>query len=400
METSQLRAYFSGIRFSPLFIVFSGPVQPPSQPNYMDTAPISATMNAHEHIEQLNRLVASLRSQLEGQSAVPSSSSSSAPSINSISAAGVDTSGHSALANGAGGSDLGSLYAQQRSQKLCLRAGGEGRQLPRYLEIHRDTCSTAIPPLPGGRTTSDKPAYSSTPASHKAVVQESVGSVASVSSSTIPSKQSPLPSMEAIISPLSSSGALSASIPSQPLATSSSSSASLVSSSSIGIKAVSGAGVTYIPTAGNGQGSAQESVSVKAIVPPKKIMKLVGQAVKEWGMIEEGDRLLLGLSGGKDSLALLHILLALQVRPDLQLLSDFSLSLTGYSTIMPLCPPTPSLRPSPHLIYTPRLNQLPTINLQKRAPIKFTIACATVDPQTDSFDPSPLIPYVQVLPLI
>jgi hypothetical protein len=79
---------------------------------------------------------------------------------------------------------------------------------------------------------------------------------------------------------------------------------------------MSGAGVTYIPTAGNGQGTAQESVSVKAIVPPKKIMKLVGQAVKEWGMIEEGDRLLLGLSGGKDSLALLHILLALQVRPD------------------------------------------------------------------------------------
>lgn len=76
---------------------------------------------------------------------------------------------------------------------------------------------------------------------------------------------------------------------------------------------MSGAGVTYTPVAGASLGAAQESVSVKAIVPPKKIMKLVGQAVKEWGMIEEGDRLLLGLSGGKDSLALLHILLALQV---------------------------------------------------------------------------------------
>jgi tRNA(Ile)-lysidine synthase TilS/MesJ len=43
-------------------------------------------------------------------------------------------------------------------------------------------------------------------------------------------------------------------------------------------------------------------------------MKLVGQAIKEWGMIQDGDRLLLGLSGGKDSLALLHILKALQVR--------------------------------------------------------------------------------------
>jgi tRNA 2-thiocytidine biosynthesis protein TtcA len=62
-------------------------------------------------------------------------------------------------------------------------------------------------------------------------------------------------------------------------------------------------------------------------------------------MISDGDRILLGLSGGKDSLAMLHVLLA----------------------------------------------------IQKRAPIKFEIACATVDPQTDSFDPSPLIPYVQSL---
>jgi len=81
------------------------------------------------------------------------------------------------------------------------------------------------------------------------------------------------------------------------------------------------------------------------VAPPKKIMKLVGQCVREWSMIEDGDRLCLGLSGGKDSLSLLHVLLA----------------------------------------------------LQKRAPIRFTIACATVDPQTASFDPSPLIPYVQSL---
>lgn len=62
-------------------------------------------------------------------------------------------------------------------------------------------------------------------------------------------------------------------------------------------------------------------------------------------MIEEGDHLCLGLSGGKDSLALLHILIA----------------------------------------------------LQKRAPINFKISCATVDPQTPSFDPSPLIPYCNSL---
>eukprot|EP01035_Chromulina_nebulosa_P021951 gene21951-28421_t len=62
-------------------------------------------------------------------------------------------------------------------------------------------------------------------------------------------------------------------------------------------------------------------------------------------MISEGDRLLLGLSGGKDSMCLLHVLL----------------------------------------------------EMQKRSPIKFELSCATVDPQTESYDPSPLISYVQSL---
>lgn len=79
--------------------------------------------------------------------------------------------------------------------------------------------------------------------------------------------------------------------------------------------------------------------------PPKKLMRWVGQALMQWDMIQEGDRLLLGVSGGKDSLTLLHVLL----------------------------------------------------NVQKRAPIKFTLACATVDPQTPSFDPSPLKKYMKSL---
>lgn len=83
----------------------------------------------------------------------------------------------------------------------------------------------------------------------------------------------------------------------------------------------------------------------KPIQPPKKILKAVGQCIRDWSMIKDGDRLLLGLSGGKDSLSLLHVLIA----------------------------------------------------LQKKAPVKFTIACATVDPQTESFDPSPLIPYMESL---
>lgn len=79
--------------------------------------------------------------------------------------------------------------------------------------------------------------------------------------------------------------------------------------------------------------------------PPKKLMRFVGQAMIQWDMIQEGDRLLLGVSGGKDSLSLLHILLS----------------------------------------------------FQKRAPVKFTLACATVDPQTPSFDPSPLKEYMKSL---
>lgn len=79
--------------------------------------------------------------------------------------------------------------------------------------------------------------------------------------------------------------------------------------------------------------------------PPKKLMRFVGQAMIQWNMIQDGDRLLLGVSGGKDSLSLLHILLS----------------------------------------------------FQKRAPVKFTLACATVDPQTPSFDPSPLKEYMRSL---
>jgi tRNA(Ile)-lysidine synthase TilS/MesJ len=76
-------------------------------------------------------------------------------------------------------------------------------------------------------------------------------------------------------------------------------------------------------------------------------MRYVTQAMIQWDMIQEGDRLLLGLSGGKDSLSLLHILL----------------------------------------------------EWQRKSPIKFDIEVCTIDPLTPSFDPSPLIPYVEGLGL-
>ena len=78
---------------------------------------------------------------------------------------------------------------------------------------------------------------------------------------------------------------------------------------------------------------------------PKSISRTVGKAIMDYGMIKEGDRLLLGLSGGKDSLTLLHVLLG----------------------------------------------------VQRRAPIRFELAAVTMDPQFPGFDPSPLIPYMKAL---
>lgn len=80
-------------------------------------------------------------------------------------------------------------------------------------------------------------------------------------------------------------------------------------------------------------------------VPEKEILSPIKRAMLEYDMIHEGDRLLLGLSGGKDSLSLLHALHA----------------------------------------------------IQKKIKTKFEIGCVTVDPQTDSYDPKPLINYCKEL---
>ncbi len=83
------------------------------------------------------------------------------------------------------------------------------------------------------------------------------------------------------------------------------------------------------------------------VEPPKSLRRLVGRAIADFDMIREGDRVLLGLSGGKDSLSLLHVL---------------------------------------------RL-------LCRHAPIHFELGVVTVDPQSDVFDPSPLQDYVAGLGL-
>ena len=75
--------------------------------------------------------------------------------------------------------------------------------------------------------------------------------------------------------------------------------------------------------------------------PPKSLLRKVGKAIADFGMIRDGDRLLLGVSGGKDSLTLLHIL--------------------GH--------------------------------LQTYAPVKFDLAVITVDPEVEGFDPHTLTHY-------
>lgn len=84
---------------------------------------------------------------------------------------------------------------------------------------------------------------------------------------------------------------------------------------------------------------------IEPVKPSKSLLSGAGKAIGDYAMIREGDRILLGLSGGKDSLSLLHVL----------------------------------------------------INLQKKAPVRFELAVCTVDPQSTSFDPAPLKPYMAEL---
>lgn len=86
-------------------------------------------------------------------------------------------------------------------------------------------------------------------------------------------------------------------------------------------------------------------VSITRTKPPKPLLRAAGEAIADYSMIRPGDRVLLGLSGGKDSLSLLHVLL----------------------------------------------------HLHDKAPVRFELAAATVDPCIDGFDPSFLKDYVAAL---
>ena len=79
--------------------------------------------------------------------------------------------------------------------------------------------------------------------------------------------------------------------------------------------------------------------------PSKSLLRPVGRAIGDYDMIQSGDDILLGVSGGKDSLSLLHILL----------------------------------------------------HLRRYAPVSFRVGAITVDPQIPGFDPAPLKDYMAEL---
>ena len=82
--------------------------------------------------------------------------------------------------------------------------------------------------------------------------------------------------------------------------------------------------------------------------PPRRVLKQCITAIEEYKMIQNGDRVLVCLSGGKDSLSLLHTLHQYQ----------YNAAAKG---------------------------------------VIFQLAAVTVDPQSVSYDPSPLVPYLAAL---
>jgi tRNA 2-thiocytidine biosynthesis protein TtcA len=79
--------------------------------------------------------------------------------------------------------------------------------------------------------------------------------------------------------------------------------------------------------------------------PSRTLLAAAGEAIRDFDLIRDGDRILVGVSGGKDSLSLLAVL----------------------------------------------------AHLQRHAPVRFEIGVANVDPEMPGYDPAPLRPWVEGL---
>lgn len=77
----------------------------------------------------------------------------------------------------------------------------------------------------------------------------------------------------------------------------------------------------------------KKSVAVKKL--EKRIIRLTAQAITDFGMIEDGDRVMVAMSGGKDSFVLLDALRTLQKRAPIKFDRSSSETRTGTSRSYP-----------------------------------------------------------------
>jgi len=88
-----------------------------------------------------------------------------------------------------------------------------------------------------------------------------------------------------------------------------------------------------------------DPIRANPVKPPKALLRPIGRAIGDYNMIKAGDKVLVAVSGGKDSLTMLHVLL----------------------------------------------------HLKRNAPIQFDVAAITVDPEVEGYDPSHLVDYMKTL---